>query len=340
MQKVLIILSITIIILLSACGGDSVINMNNGPKDADGTSTFVDSLTLGWTKIADCNCDVRNSAASFALDGNGYIVGGTPSRPDSATNQTLRYIASENKWLDVDTLPVRKSMAIGFSNIFSGFIIGGSDVKINDYTTQDVYVLDKSSLSWSKTNSFISFGFQNATSFRIGNYEYLIGGIYNIDGQGTLLSTVWRFDHFNFTWSQLSDFPGGGRSDALAFSLNGKGYFGLGKDIDNLNDLWKYNPTSDTWEQMNDFPFGGRSGATSFVIDDQAYLGFGEVGFEQYSNSFYEYDPIADTWEEIESFPGAPRKDASAFVIDSIAYVGFGANIDTSFNDFYAFKPE
>ncbi|MGN6193740.1 MAG: hypothetical protein ACTHOB_02305, partial [Ginsengibacter sp.] len=54
--------------------------------------------------------------------------------------------------------------------------------------------------------------------------------------------------------------PGSGREFAIAFSINGKRYFGLGYgDPSRLNpegaDFWEYDPATDEWTQKHDVPF-------------------------------------------------------------------------------------
>ena len=59
-------------------------------------------------------------------------------------------------------------------------------------------------------------------------------------------ASYWAFDPVEETWEQLGDFPGGVRSRAVGFAIDGKGYLGtgtLGGD-NNLNDFWKYDPVN------------------------------------------------------------------------------------------------
>ena len=55
----------------------------------------------------------------------------------------------------------------------------------------------------------------------------------------------------NISFVKKSSIPGNGRSSAVAFSLNGKGYIGLGRDSLSiqLNDCWEYNPVNDSWTE-------------------------------------------------------------------------------------------
>lgn len=75
--------------------------------------------------------------------------------------------------------------------------------------------------------------------------DFLSNYIKQLDAGGRVL---WEFDPANLTWKRKSDFLGAVRSSAVAFSLEGKGYFGGGYEYDNdidgfthqLYDWWMY----------------------------------------------------------------------------------------------------
>ncbi|HRX10351.1 MAG TPA: kelch repeat-containing protein, partial [Draconibacterium sp.] len=80
-------------------------------------------------------------------------------------------------------------------------------------------------------------------------------------------------------WSELSDFDGVPRSDAVGFSIGDKGYIGTGYDGDDrLSDFWEYNPSQNYWTQKADFPGVARTGAVGFGIGDKGYIGTGYDG--------------------------------------------------------------
>ena len=96
-------------------------------------------------------------------------------------------------------------------------------------------------------------------AFSINNFGYIIK---------TNTNEVWQYNQSTDTWLQKGNFPGTEKYNIpIAFSFEGKGYYGLGKDVDseNLSDLWEYNPIDDSWIQLTDMPIG-RSSATVFLI--------------------------------------------------------------------------
>lgn len=139
-------------------------------------------------------------------------------------------------------------------------------------------------------------------------------------------------------WSEMSDFDGVPRSDAVGFSINDKGYIGTGYDGDDrLNDFWEYDPVLNYWTQKASLPGNARTGAVGFSIDDKGYIGTGYDG-EDKLNDFYEYDPESNTWEQKTDFSGAARYGAVGFSINDKGYVGTGYD-GNYLKDFYAYSP-
>ncbi|MBN1471780.1 MAG: hypothetical protein JW925_08355, partial [Syntrophaceae bacterium] len=98
----------------------------------------------------------------------------------------------------------------------------------------------------------------------------------------------WEYDPGANTWTQKANF--GGTNGFTGFSFGGKGYLGLGSDID----FWEYNPASNTWTQKTSFGGVKRGGAVGFAIGDKGYIGMGTESSNTYKD-FWEYDSAIDT---------------------------------------------
>ncbi|MBN2775032.1 MAG: galactose oxidase [Prolixibacteraceae bacterium] len=140
-------------------------------------------------------------------------------------------------------------------------------------------------------------------------------------------------------WSELSDFDGVPRSDAVGFAINDKGYIGTGYDGDDrLNDFWEYSVSGNYWTQKADFPGEARNGAVGISIGEKGYIGTGYNG-EDKLNDFWEYDPSTNTWEQKADYMGSARYGAVGFSIDNKGYIGTGYD-GNYLKDFYAYTPE
>jgi N-acetylneuraminic acid mutarotase len=123
------------------------------------------------------------------------------------------------------------------------------------------------------------------------------------------------------SWVQQNDFPGEGRTSALSFSVQGKGYWVLGGNTTNsfLREIWAYDPATDSWTQKNDFPFDV-PGVAAAASNEKGYV-------MSYSGSLYEYSPVADTWKFLSLFPGGNRPGMAAFALGGNLYFGTGNGV-------------
>jgi N-acetylneuraminic acid mutarotase len=177
-------------------------------------------------------------------------------------------------------------------------------------------------------NPFGGAGRTGAVSFVINDTVYV--GLGN-DGD-TYYKDFWKYSSESDQWLQIADFPGDARAYSQAFSVNGKGYVGLGKYYvwntadTTFQDIYSYDPATDLWTKLNDFGGGPRTDAVCFVVENEAYIGTGnnENGVSQ--KDFWKYDHIEDTWTQLTSeFSGDIRRSASAFSLNNKAYVVGGS---------------
>lgn len=110
-------------------------------------------------------------------------------------------------------------------------------------------------------------------------------------------------------WRQIDDYPGhdkeseanpevndgGGRRDAIAFTVEGDsyGYVGLGRGYNDMvyNEIYSYSPSTG-WSSAP-IPFNGeaRYGASVFVVDGAAYICLGATAGGSYSTENWKFVP-------------------------------------------------
>lgn len=193
---------------------------------------------------------------------------------------------------------------------------------------------------WERKSDFDGSARGYACSFNIGSYGYVFGGS---TGKKSLRD-LWVYDTENNYWKQCASLPEEGteRHDAVAFSVNGKGYITTGVVHSTgkyLNDTWEYNPDTDTWRRMDDFPGTPRYGALSFSIGGYGYVGAGKDE-DNYLKDIYRFNPEAPSgsqWEIVTGYGGSKRLYATTFVIDDVAYICCGENNNSNVNDFWKF---
>jgi N-acetylneuraminic acid mutarotase/signal peptidase I len=152
---------------------------------------------------------------------------------------------------------------------------------------------------------------------------------------------------YKSTWTKMHDFPGNPRIFGAYFSINDKGYIGLGggDEFDNwYKDFWEYDPVIDMWTRLEDFPGTARSKFATFVIGNDAYIICGTIG-NQYTESnnlseVWKFNGVSHTWAQMNDFPGGARWSPFGFSIGNIGFFGGGVYGNyTSKKDFWQYNP-
>jgi Galactose oxidase, central domain len=181
---------------------------------------------------------------------------------------------------------------------------------------------------WTSKPDFVGAPRGNAVSFVIADKAYVFGG-YIVEGTNPKRANdFYRYDPASNSWTQKNNVPVGlvGRSEAVAFSIGGKGYVGTGIDTDlnRLTDFWEYDPATDSWKKIADF-VEARSGCIAFSIGDRGFVGTGINNLSSPKSDLWEYLPATNTWVARANF-SKKRANGVAFVVDNAAYVLGGTN--------------
>ncbi len=198
--------------------------------------------------------------------------------------------------------------------------------------------------NWIKQAEFLGEPRGSAVSFTIGNDAYIGTGYrkirsYDETEEENCLKSFYKYN-LQYGWDRIADFPGKARHEAVAFSINGKGYVGTGVDIDGnrLKDFYEYDPATNTWKEAPEFIGGARQGAVAFSIDNIGYVGTGygvlDGEDENYLKDFFKFEN--GEWTDLGLYPGEKTAYSTSFVIDNKAYLvsGYG-----SLDDVWEFYP-
>ena len=166
----------------------------------------------------------------------------------------------------------------------------------------DIYRFDKTNW-WYNVPTFPGAARSNLVAFTIDSLAYvgtgrataptIFGDFYVFNGNGNP-------PNWNGTPIQTpAEMP---RYDAVAFSLNQKGYVVGGNTGNEVSkDVWEYSITNgiDSWRKMNDFP-ASFSGSLSFSNNERAFVGLGAGNLR---DTLWEYNAAADSWKVFASSP-------------------------------------
>ena len=210
-------------------------------------------------------------------------------------------------------------------------------------TLQDFVILPG---SWVRKNDLPGSGRILASAFSIGDKGY-VGNGFAFDGNsaGPVLNDWWQYDPVADQWVSKADYPGGKRSDCIAFVINNIGYVGTGWDEMKIRkkDFWSFDPLVNQWTRKTDFPGSERTHGIGFGIGNKGYAGTGDalVGPDRVAlKDWWEYDPSTNQWTQKTDFPGLANEYTSGFVIENKLYMGLGLSIPgNAGKEWWAYDP-
>lgn len=284
-----------------ACNGNIIFNVPLGTVvvSRGGNNVFWEYSpdTDEWSLIYEMEELLRYDIFSFAINENYYWGGGFFSFKDGLSINKYSYNKNEEV---LNVKGIFEGAADCYLSPFSigvdmqGYIFGGIVSTI--YPELLFFKYSETNNTWEKQSSF-----DNAFDYK---YWYGMTG-FEIDGKiylGTgatdkgLTNEFWCYDPDDDSWTQLPVFPSKERCFAVGFSINGKGYIGMGsredwyiKTSNSLSDIWEFDPNDNSWREVATFPGGKRSGAAAVVSNSKAYVCFGNE-----KNDLWEFEPFSE----------------------------------------------
>jgi len=155
--------------------------------------------------------------------------------------------------------------------------------------------------------------------FTVENFAFVGTGW---KARGAAHKDFFRYNNTSGSWTEIAtpdDFEA--RYQAVAFSLNGKGYVigGLSADDMELNDIWQYDSGENSWVKKNDFPENLYRGI-SISNNNRVFAGFGET--DETKRILWEYDEETDNWIEFITLPDeVEKKIYSGVIVQNKMYV-------------------
>jgi len=152
------------------------------------------------------------------------------------------------------------------------------------------------------------------------NYGLYSEGMNNLKIEVGLQSVTFPSPiNFLEPWSKITDFGGGGVTQAVSFAISGKGYVGTGY-IPRIA-FWEYDPDLDVWTQKANYAGYPTYAAYGFAVNNKGYIGNGYLLDWSDPKQFWEYDPLTNQWTRKTDFPGSITYKNPTFVIGSNGYV-------------------
>ncbi|MFN0201570.1 MAG: T9SS type A sorting domain-containing protein [Bacteroidia bacterium] len=234
---------------------------------------------------------------------------------------------------------VARKGAVGFSIGSKAYV--GTGEAASGVFKDDLWQFDGT--SWTQMANFPGGIRTQSVGFTINNKGYIGTGYNYSAGNFIYRNDFWEFNPTSNSWTQKADLPAQGRSEAVGFSIGGKGYIGTGyyyiqPIAEGLNDFWEYDPTTNQWTQKANFPAGKRYAAVGFAANNKGIVGTGRY-INTYYSDMWEFNPNGNTWTSRPALPGGNRRRAVGFSLCDIGYVGTGEDVNgTKLSDFYQYQ--
>lgn len=254
-----------------------------------------DPVNNSWSRKPDFPGGNRAHATSFSIGNKGYVVLGLSTGGPQGNQFAMdlwEYDSETSTWTKKADFPT-KPFAINASTAFSIGNRGYVGISCGDL---QLYEYNPDTNRWTKKAGFPGGNRFGTVGFSVAGKGYIGLGVLksNTGGPDVLMSDIWEFNPSTNTWIRKADFSGGPRGEAVAFSIQDKGYVtgGVG-ELGNFqtglrNDLWEYDPVNDSWalQDINEYP--ARSEAVGFSIGNSGFTGLG-FNLTGYQSDFWKF---------------------------------------------------
>lgn len=220
--------------MIAAANGKLYAGLGYAGKGVYRDSTYLqdwwsyEPATAQWTRLADFPKNTTVAALPVVIDGVIYAVYGFGW---GWTRDIWKYSIANDKWEMVpDNSKRAEAVGGGCGAMLNGTYYFGTGYRT--YNETQWFAADIISDKWTRCKSIPGKGREVSACAASNNYVYLFGGRHfagDMTG-GEIFNTYMRYSPEKDQWEWCGTMPCGRAENQIAFSINGKVYFGLGED--------------------------------------------------------------------------------------------------------------
>ena len=204
-----------------------------------------------WTQKTNMPGIVRMDATGFSIGYKGYVGGGDGgiSPNFGSYSDFWEYNSLTDSWMQKANFPGIRVVASCFSIGNKGYMACGLDTSADH---NDLWEWDQLTNTWTQKANLPAPARGVGVAFSVGSFGYYGTGcdwIYPVQ-TFTYYSDLWQYSPVTNSWLQMTDFAGGKRAEAAAFTIGCKAYLAIGIYPYNYpmpisyKDLWEFTPPS------------------------------------------------------------------------------------------------
>jgi len=204
---------------------------------------MYDPLMDAWEQKASFPSNYTDACGCFVFNNAIYVTSGMNGAGFGF--ETWKYkpvVGQPGEWVKLNDFPgpARAGGIACATGDHCYFGTGYLTYNVNDWWE---YFPDND--TWKQRKAMPDNGRENSVSLTVADRIFIATGRHfggNLTG-GHVDSDIIEYDILHNVWYIRGNIPNGGRENAIAFTINGKGYIGQGEnDTEILNDFWSFEP--------------------------------------------------------------------------------------------------
>ena len=204
---------------------------------------MYDPITNSWTQKANFPSNFTDACGYSVYNNTIYVTSGMNGA--GFNNESWKFIPDQGElgiWVKLNDFP-GPARAGGIACANSKHVYFGTGYWT--FNANDWWEYFPSNDTWIQRKTMPDNGRENAVSLTINDRIFISTGRHfggNLTG-GHVDSDIIEYDIIRNVWYERGNIPNSGRENAIAFTINGKGYIGFGEnDTEILNDFYSFDP--------------------------------------------------------------------------------------------------
>lgn len=206
-----------------------------------------DPATDEWTQISDFGGSARRNAVAFAVNGKGYVGTGDDG---NTLKDFWEYDPASDTWTQIPSLGGgKRENSLAFVIGDFAYVGTGSDngaLELDFWRFDHTILDDPDGFPWIRMTDLdeeddYEIIRESSSAFTMNGLGYVVTGV-----RGSVTSSVWEYDPVTDFWTEKTPLEGAARRDAVAFSVNERGFIATGRTGSSyFDDIWEFEPFED-----------------------------------------------------------------------------------------------